>query len=75
MLNGVVAKVTNAGGVAAPNVSVRLGVLPFNTDDPASARWQELGEPVKHDIPADGAVTPTELSGLRSSPVEHAALG
>ncbi len=54
--NRVVAKVTNIGGLPAPGVVVRFKVLPFNTDDPDSQRWQELGEPVKHDVPAGATV-------------------
>jgi M6 family metalloprotease-like protein len=55
-VNRVVAKVTNIGDLPAPDVVVRFKVLPFNTDDPDSERWQELGEPVKHSIPAGKTV-------------------
>ena len=53
----VVAKVHNTGGLAAPGVHVAFAVLPFNTDDPESARWTELPGPnnapyVTHDVPA-----------------------
>ena len=54
--NRVVAKVTNIGGLTAPNVAVRFKVLPFNTDDPESERWEDLGEPVKHEVPAGKTV-------------------
>ena len=54
--NRVVAKVLNAGGLDAPDVVVQFSVLPFNTDDPASRRWVELGGPVKHDVPAGATV-------------------
>ncbi len=54
--NRVVATVHNIGGLPAPNVSVRFKVLPFNTDHPESERWQDLGGPIKHDVPAGGAV-------------------
>ena len=51
-VNRVVAKVHNGGGLDAPNVSVRFKVLPFNTDDPDSERWADLGDPVTHEVKA-----------------------
>jgi len=54
--NKVVTKVFNAGGLDAPDVIVRFSVLPFNTDDPDSARWTELGGSVKHDVAAGATV-------------------
>ncbi|MBO1030501.1 hypothetical protein IPV09_04035 [Tessaracoccus sp. SD287] len=59
--NRVVAKVHNEGGLAAPNVSVRFQVLPFNTDDKNSERWTPLPGPgldprVTHDVPAGATV-------------------
>jgi len=54
--NKVVATVFNAGGLDAPDVIVRFSVLPFNTDDPDSARWTELGGSVKHDVAAGATV-------------------
>lgn len=55
-LNRLVAKVHNGGGLDAPDVSVRFKILPFNTDDPDSERWDDLGDPVKHDIAAGQTV-------------------
>ncbi|WP_375424821.1 hypothetical protein [uncultured Friedmanniella sp.] len=54
IVNRVVAKVTNIGGLPAPNVSVRFKVKPFNTDDPDSEGWEELGPKITHDIAAGG---------------------
>jgi M6 family metalloprotease-like protein len=51
-VNRVVAKIHNGGGLDAPNVTVRFKVLPFNTDDPDSERWLDLGDPVTHDVKA-----------------------
>lgn len=54
--NTIVAKVRNTGGIDAPDVEVTIRTLPFNTDDPASQRWQQLGEPVTHTVPVGGPV-------------------
>lgn len=55
-LNTVVAKVRNTGGIDAPDVQVTIRTLPFNTDDPNSQRWQQLGAPVTHTVPVGGPV-------------------
>ncbi len=54
--NRVVAKVHNLGGLDAPNVTVRFKVLPFNTDDKDSERWNDLGNPVTHEVKAGQTV-------------------
>jgi hypothetical protein len=56
VVNRVVAKVTNIGGLPAPDVSVRLAVKHFNTDDPDAEGWEPLGPKVTHDIPAGATV-------------------
>lgn len=54
--NVIVAKVRNTGGIDAPDVQVTIRTLPFNTDDPRSERWQQLGGPVTHTVPVGGPV-------------------
>ncbi len=54
--NRVVATVHNGGQLDAPKVSVRFKVLPFNTDDTDSERWEELGDPVVADVQAGQTV-------------------
>ncbi len=54
--NRVVATVHNGGQLDAPKVSVRFKVLPFNTDDTDSERWEQLGDPVVADVQAGQTV-------------------
>ncbi|WP_375430592.1 hypothetical protein [uncultured Friedmanniella sp.] len=57
IVNRVVATVTNVGGLPAPNVSVKISVKPFNTDDPDSEGWELLAPKITHDIAAGGTAT------------------
>lgn len=54
MTNRVVTTVRNEGARDAPGVVVKTGILPFNTDDPESSRWDDK-DPVELDVPAGGS--------------------